>query len=39
MTINLNQIKNKRNLDLYNYSIALPDNKFKGKAKINELII
>ena len=37
MTINLNQIKNKGNLDLYNYSISPPDNKFLGKAKINEL--
>ena len=37
MTINLNQIKNKGNLDLYNYSISPPDNKFIGKAKINEL--
>lgn len=37
MTINLNQIKNKGNLDLYNYSISPPDNKYIGKAKINEL--
>jgi hypothetical protein len=37
MTINLNQIKNKGNLDLYNYSISPPDKKFIGKAKINEL--
>ena len=38
MTINLNQIKNKGNLDLYNYSISPPDNKFIGRAKINEII-
>ena len=38
MTINLNLIKNKANLDLYNYSISPPNNRFLLNAKINEII-
>ena len=36
--INLNLIKNKANLDLYNYSISPPSNRFLLNAKINEII-
>ena len=35
---NLNMIKNKAKLDLYNYSISLPDNRFILNAKVNEII-
>ena len=38
MSINLNLIKNKANLDLYNYSTSPPDNRFLLNAKINEII-
>ena len=38
LTTNLDLIKNKGNLDLYNYSISLPDNRFLLNAKINEII-
>ena len=38
ITTNLNLIKNKANLDLYNYSISPPDNRFMLNAKINEII-
>ena len=38
ITTNLNLVKNKANLDLYNYSIAPPDKKFILNAKINEII-
>ena len=36
--INLNLIKNKANLDLYNYSISPPNNRFLLNTKINEII-
>ena len=38
ISTNLNLIKNKANLDLYNYSISPPNNKFLLNAKINEII-
>lgn len=38
ITANLNLIKNNVNLDLYNYSISPPDNRFILNAKINEII-
>ena len=38
MSNNLNLIKNKAKLDLYNYSISTPDNRFLLNAKINEII-
>ena len=38
ISTNLNLIKNKPNLDLYNYSISPPDNRFLLSVKINEII-
>ena len=38
ITTNLNLLKNNVNLDLYNYSISPPDNRFILNAKINEII-
>ena len=38
ISANLSLIKNKANIDLYNYSMSPPDNRFLLNAKVNEII-